>query len=106
MTTEHIYLFAAAALFGVGVYGMLVADHLLRKILSLNVLGMAVFLLLITLGRRGGTLLDPVPQALVLTGIVIAVSATAFAVALLLALYRRSGHADLEVDDADEGNGA
>jgi multicomponent Na+:H+ antiporter subunit C len=104
-SVESIYLLAASALFGAGVYGVLVAGHLLRKILALNVLGMAVFLLLVTLGRPGAEVLDPVPQALVLTGIVVAVSATAFALALLLALYRRSGSADLDTSGDDEGDG-
>lgn len=99
-----VYLIAAAALTGLGVYGVLVAGHLLRKILALNLLGGAVFLLLVSQGRRVTELLDPVPQAMVLTGIVVTVSATAFALALLLALYRRSGHADLDMDD-EEGDG-
>jgi multicomponent Na+:H+ antiporter subunit C len=105
MPTDAVHLFTAAALFGLGVYGVLVAGHLLRKILALNVLGLAVFLLLVALGRRGAAVLDPVPQALVLTGIVVAVSATAFAVSLLLALYRRSGSADLDAAEEDDADG-
>lgn len=96
-----VYLIAAAALSGLGVYGVLTAGHLLRKLLALNLLGSAVFLLLVSQGRRAIELLDPVPQAMVLTGIVVTVSATAFALALLLALYRRSGHADLDRGDED-----
>ena len=38
---------------------------------------------------------DPVPQALVITGIVVAFSATALAVALLLRLQEASGSATL-----------
>jgi len=103
--TELIYLLAASALFGLGVHGVLVADHLLRKLLALHLLGMAVFLLLVTLGRRGAEVLDPVPQALVLTGIVVSVSATAFALSLLLALYRRTGSADLDAGEEEGEDG-
>ena len=94
-----IYVAASAMLFGLGVYGVLISIHALRKLLAVNVMGTSVFLLLVTIGRRDGGI-DPVLQAMVLTGIVIAVSATALAVSLLVALYRRSGRVDLE--DADE----
>ncbi len=90
-----LYLVAAAGLFGMGLYGLLVSSHALRKILALNVMGTGVFLLLVTIGQRGSTL-DPVLQAMVLTGIVIALSATAIGVALVLASYQRSGRVDLE----------
>lgn len=104
--SDLVYLFTASALFGLGAHGVLVAAHLLRKLLALHLLGMAVFLLLVTLGGRGAAALDPVPQALVLTGIVVAVSATAFALALLLALYRRCGGADLDTVDDEGGDDA
>jgi multicomponent Na+:H+ antiporter subunit C len=39
---------------------------------------------------------DPVPQALVITGIVVAFAATALAVALLLRLFKSSGEATLD----------
>jgi multicomponent Na+:H+ antiporter subunit C len=39
---------------------------------------------------------DPVPQALVITGIVVAFAATALAVALLLRLHKESGEATLD----------
>lgn len=96
MSGSLLYLLTGSGLFGLGVYGVLVAGHLLRKLLALNVLGVAVFLLLVAMGARGGGPLDAVPQALVLTGIVVAVSATAFALALLVALYRRTGSAELD----------
>jgi multicomponent Na+:H+ antiporter subunit C len=98
---ELLYLATAAALFGLGVFGMLVAEHPLRKLLAMNLLGSAVFLLLIVFGHRGGGALDPVPQALVITGMVVAVAMTALALALLLALQRASG--DIELDDDDAG---
>jgi len=100
--SETVYVMTAAALFGMGVYGVLIAGHLMRKLLALNLISIAVFLMLVTVGRAGDETTDPVPQAMVLTGIVIAVSATAFALALMLALYRRTGRADLEELDEQE----
>jgi multicomponent Na+:H+ antiporter subunit C len=94
-----IYVLAAAAVIGAGVHGLLVAGHLLRKLLAINLLGAGVFLLLVTLASRGTEAPDPVAQALVLTGIVVAVSMTAFALALLDRLFRETGETRLDVDD-------
>lgn len=101
MSAEGIYLVTAALLIGLGVYGLLMALHLLRKLLALNLLGSGVFLLMLSLSARSGQPADPVPQALVLTGLVIAVSATAFALALLHRLVHETGEVRLE-DDTDQ----
>jgi len=90
-----IYLLTAAGIIGSGVYGLLAVDHLLRKLLALNVLGSGVFLLMVALPSRAGVP-DPVSHALVLTGLVVAVSVTAFALALLDRLYRETGELQLE----------
>ncbi|MDZ7826956.1 MAG: cation:proton antiporter subunit C [Gammaproteobacteria bacterium] len=85
-------------LFAIGVYGLLQRRHLLRKVLAINLMGIAIFLLLITLGGGTEGAPDPVPQAMVLTGIVIAVSATAFALALLRRLHAATGASELDDD--------
>ncbi len=77
-----IYLALASVLFVIGLHGLFTARNLLRRLLSLNVLTTAVFLLLVVIARKA-TPLDPVPHAMVLTGIVIAVSTTAVALALV-----------------------
>lgn len=80
-------------LIGLGLYGLIAHSHLLRKILAFNVMGGGVFLLFGAIARRGaaaGVGADPVPQALVITGIVVAFSATALAVALLLRIVREN----------------
>jgi multicomponent Na+:H+ antiporter subunit C len=95
--TASIYAGAGAALFALGLYGLAVHPHLLRKILAFNVAGSGAFLVLVSLPQRvRGAPPDPVPQALVLTGIVVAVSATAFALALLRRLHEATGKADLD----------
>lgn len=85
---------AGAALIGMGLFGLLAHAHLLRKIVAFNVVGSGVFLLFGAVARRGaasGFGADPVPQALVITGIVVAFSATALAIALLLRYFEETG---------------
>ncbi len=58
-------------------------EPLLRKLIALNVMGAGVFHVLVAVAFRGTDVApDPVPHALVLTGIVVAVSATALALTL------------------------
>ncbi|MFO1413880.1 MAG: NADH-quinone oxidoreductase subunit K [Burkholderiales bacterium] len=98
MSAGTILGLAAAVLVGLGVYGLVVNAHPLRKILAFNVVGSGVFLLLGTIARRGagaGLTADPVPQALLITGIVVAFSATAVAVAVLLRLAAQSDSVSL-----------
>jgi multicomponent Na+:H+ antiporter subunit C len=88
----------AAALVGVGLYGLIVNAQPLRKILAFNVIGSGVFLLVGVIARRGAALGmggDPVPQALLITGIVVAFSATALAVTVLLRLFDETGSTTL-----------
>ncbi len=98
MTAATVFGLCAAALIGLGLHGLIVHPQPLRKILSFNLLGGGVFLLFGVIARRGaaaGMVADPVPQAMVITGIVVAFAATALAVALLLRLFAASGAATL-----------
>jgi multicomponent Na+:H+ antiporter subunit C len=61
-------------------------------------MGSAVFMLLVAFARRDPDFVDPVPHAMVLTGIVIAVSTTAFGLALARRLYRLTGRLILGED--------
>jgi multicomponent Na+:H+ antiporter subunit C len=88
----------AAVLCGLGLYGVIVDPHPLRKILAFNLFGGGVFLVFGIVARRGaasGFAADPVPQALVITGLVVAFAATALAVALILRLFRATGRITL-----------
>ncbi|MDH5300879.1 MAG: NADH-quinone oxidoreductase subunit K [Gammaproteobacteria bacterium] len=98
MSQEILYALAGVGLFVLGLHGLIVYAHLLRKILALNIMGSGVFLVLIALGRRSAVA-DPVPDAMVITGIVVTVSATALALVLLLRLKEMTGHTDLEQND-------
>jgi multicomponent Na+:H+ antiporter subunit C len=106
MTAPILAGLVGAALIGLGIYGLLVLAHPLRKLLGFNLLGSGVFLMFGILARKGGAAgfpADPVPQAMVITGIVVAFSATALAVALLLRLFETSGKATLSPDEPGTG---
>jgi multicomponent Na+:H+ antiporter subunit C len=101
MTAGTLFGLCAAALIGLGLYGLIVNPHPLRKILAFNIVGSGVFLLFGAIAHRGagaGMGGDPVPQALLITGIVVAFSATALAVALLLRLFDATGSVTLAND--------
>ncbi len=88
-----------AALVGIGLHGLIVQPAPLRKLLAFNVLGGGVFLLFGVVARRGaaaGLAADPVPQAMVITGLVVAFSASALAVAILLRLAAETGEASID----------
>jgi multicomponent Na+:H+ antiporter subunit C len=96
MSATILFSLGASALVGLGLYGLIIHPEPLRKILAFNLLGGGVFLLFGVVARRGaaaGLLADPVPQAIVITGIVVAFAATALAVALLLRLFGETGQA-------------
>jgi multicomponent Na+:H+ antiporter subunit C len=98
MNPATLFGLLAAALCGLGLYGVIVEPNPLRKILAFNLFGGGVFVVFGVIARRGaasGLAADPVPQALVITGLVVAFAATALAVALILRLFRATGRLSL-----------
>jgi multicomponent Na+:H+ antiporter subunit C len=94
MNSATLLGLCAAALVGLGLFGLLIHSEPIRKILAFNILGGGVFIFFGVVARRGaaaGFDGDPVPQALVITGIVVAFAATALALALVLRLSQMSG---------------
>ena len=96
----------------VGLYGVVVSRNTLKIVISLVIMEHGVHLLLISIGyRTGGTppiididslgaafsaqAVDPLPQALVLTSIVIGLGVLALMVALCVRLYERYGTFDI-----------
>ena len=101
MIDAVLYGLCGAVLVGLGLFGLIVHPQPLRKILAFNLIGGGVFLLFGVVARRGaaaGLAGDPVPQALVITGLVVAFAATALAVALLARLFQETGRANLRSD--------
>ena len=94
MSNAMLYGLCGAGLVGLGLFGLIVHPQPLRKILAFNLIGGGVFLLFGVVARRGaaaGLAGDPVPQALVITGLVVAFAATALAVALQVRLFQETG---------------
>ena len=97
----------------IGLYGALTKKSLLKIVIGLSVMESGLNLLIVALGYlKGGTapifsegflngsnkvMVDPVPQALVLTAIVIGFGVTAVALALVIRLYRH--HGTLNIDE-------
>jgi multicomponent Na+:H+ antiporter subunit C len=98
MSGVTVFGLCAAVAVGLGLYGLITNPQPLRKIIAFNLLGSGVFLLFGVVGRRGAAAdvgNDPVPQALVITGVVVAFSATALAIALLLRMFQKAGSTTL-----------
>lgn len=100
-------------LFMVGLYGVMVKRNLIKIIISLIIMESAVNIFIVMVGyRRNGiapilnkameaekfvqSTVDPLPQALVLTAIVIGLGVTAMTVAIAMRLYERYGTYDIK----------
>jgi multicomponent Na+:H+ antiporter subunit C len=89
----RLYLLTGSLLFVIGFYGILVSQELLRKILGLNIMGSGVFLVFIAIAvGTSEPLPDPVPHAMVLTGIVVSVCGTGLALALVARVQSMTGN--------------
>lgn len=101
MDAGTLFGLCASGLVGLGLYALIVNPQPLRKIVAFNVVGSGVFVLFGAIAHRGaaqGWGGDPVPQALLITGLVVAFCATALALAILLRLVDESGSATLDPD--------
>ena len=108
MDAATLFGLCAALLVGIGVYELIVNPQPLRKIIAFNVLGGGVFMLFGAIAHRGaaaGWGGDPVPQALLITGLVVAFCATALAIALMLRLFEESGSATLAPEPPPSADG-
>jgi multicomponent Na+:H+ antiporter subunit C len=111
VTANLTLVVTAAALVGCGVY-LVLERSLTRVLVGLLVLGNGVnILFLVASGRAGdapieGTtapadMSDPLPQALVLTAIVIALGTTAFLLAMAHRSWQLNGNDDVQDDVED-----
>lgn len=101
--THHYYL-TAFALFLIGLYMMIDNRNLIKKVIGLNFAQIAVYLTLVTVGYVDGAnppiigfgepYSNPLVHVLVLTAIVVGVSITGLALALVIRLYSEFGTLD------------
>lgn len=96
-----------ALLFGVGLWGLLAFPNLIKKIIALSVLNSAVVALFIVtasvsgdtapiLDRPDAAFVDPIPQALMLTAIVVGFSLTAVGLVFAVKLFEAYGSLDID----------
>ena len=104
------YQVVAVVLFCIGFMTLFLHPNLIKKVIGLNIMDSAVFLMLAAVGYVDGGkapiivngiydatyYINPVPGGLVLTGIVVGVSTTAFFLALIQRLYRMYHTLDLD----------
>lgn len=125
MTPNLVYVVVVGVLFAAGVT-LLLERSLTRILMGVILLGNGVNLLILAGGRAGGPpivgttpndrMSDPLPQAMILTAIVITLGMTAFLLALAYRSWRLFGHDEVQDDvedrlimrraDLDEGPGA
>ena len=104
--------YTAMILFGIGLSILMLAKNLVKKIIGLNIMDTSVFLFLAAKGYVENTVApivtpeelghidsalysNPVPAGLVLTGIVVSVSVSAFSLALIQRIYGTYGTVDM-----------
>lgn len=106
---KHTNYLGAIALFIIGLYTVLTHNNLLKKVIGINIMETSVFLFFVSVGMiqfgRAPIIklnetdiiyVNPLPSALILTGIVVAVSITAYSLSLIIQLYREYGTLDLD----------
>ncbi len=106
---ENRFAITAVILFVTGFVNMMVHPNLIKKVVSFNIMDSATFLMLASrgmiAGRTAAILTDggadpslyvnPIPAGLVLTGIVVSVSVSAFSLALIQRIYGVYGTVDM-----------
>jgi multicomponent Na+:H+ antiporter subunit C len=100
--------FLAIFLFLVGLYGVATKRNLIKIVVGLTIMEYATFLILTLIGYREGgkppivvehigqaKLVDALPQALVLTAIVIGLATTALLLSIAARIYHKYGTFDV-----------
>lgn len=95
MDTAQLFSLVGIWISVIGLRGILMEIDTLRRTLAAGVMGTGIFLVLVAMARRfGAGPADPVPHGMVLTGLVVSVSA----IGLLLGLLGR-------LNDLESGEG-
>ena len=106
----NYYEAAAVILFAIGFACLLFSRNLVKKVIGLNIATTAVYLFFAAEGYITGraapiisdgvqsvtAYVNPIPAGLMLTGIVISVSVTAFSFSIIVNLYKRFKTLDLD----------
>jgi len=101
--------YAAIAVFFLGFYGLITSKNIIKSIVSIGLMEVAVVVFFLSLGFVDGmrppiglgmqtqNVADPLPQALMLTAIIIGLTVTAVNLTMLISLYRECKTTDWEI---------
>ncbi len=109
----HYNYWVVIALMMLGMYVVMANPNLVKKVIGLNVLQTAVFILYISVAAVEGATApilsdafsvyaNPLPHVLILTAIVVGVATTALALALVVRIYRAYGTVEEDAIDAED----
>lgn len=106
---ENYFYLVAIVLFIIGMHTMLTHSNLVKKVIAMNFMDTSVFLLFVAVGyvhgasppivdktAEAGAHINPLPSVLILTGIIVALSVTAFALSLVTKIYEYYGTVDAD----------
>ena len=111
---KTIVIIGSMSLFFIGLFGLLTKKHIIKIFLSISIMEMSLFLLFIGLSFKKeftapiiadkfttfADMNDPIPHAMILTAIVIAMAVVALGVSFAIEYYKLTG-----VTDIDKMNG-
>ncbi|MCL1991536.1 MAG: NADH-quinone oxidoreductase subunit K [Spirochaetes bacterium] len=111
MNIDRIMEMACIIVFFVGFYGLIASNNAIKSIASITVMELAVIMFFLTFGFFPGirppigryiayspyAVADPLPQALMITAIIIGIAITAINLTMLITLVRQYKSADWEI---------
>ena len=100
----HFIELASVLVFFIGFYGIITSKNILKSIISIGIMEMAAVVFILSIGFSEGmnppvglpihNAADPLPQAMVITAIIIGLTVTAVNLTMLLSLFRQHQTAD------------
>lgn len=100
----NIHFIGAFSIFSIGLYMVINHPNLIKRIIGINIMSSGVFYFFVAIGSiNNGNVpivseavnafdfINPVPSALILTGIVISVSFTVYALSLVIKIHQSYG---------------
>lgn len=108
---NHLTDVVSVILFIIGFANLLLHRNMIKKIIGLNIMDTAIYMLLASQGYIKGlkapiiidgvtdasAYINPIPSGLVLTGIVVSVSVTALMLSMTIRMYREYHTLDLDL---------
>jgi len=107
---QNINYIGSSCLFVIGLYTVLTHPNLIKKLIGINIMETSVFLFFVSIGfiqsgsapilQTAGNetiqYVNPLPSALILTGIVVAVSITVYGLSMIIKIYNAYGTIELD----------